>query len=152
MNNKGFTLVEILAVITILSLLIVIAIPSSQRIAQKVKEKMYNTKLDLAVQSAKLWSIDNINCFKNGEFDKTDISLRSEDCQTNIGKTSDGEIKSYSMELEQLAEEGYYDYDDEANQEIIDPRNKKQNLNNIKLLIKFNNTTKKITSIKIGNP
>ena len=147
-ENKGFTLVEILAVIVIISMIVVIAIPTSQGIAKKTNEKMYSTKLDIAVQSAKLWSFDKIICFKNGEFDKIDISSRSDDCKTNIEYiTKDGDIKSYSMVLSQLAEEGYYDYD-EADK-IIDPRNKSQNLNGTLLFINYNIITKKIVSITI---
>ena len=39
-NKNGFTLVELLAVIVILSLLIAIAVPSSITIGNKIKEKL----------------------------------------------------------------------------------------------------------------
>lgn len=145
MENKGFTLVEILAVITILSMLVVIAIPASQNIAKKINEKMYTSKLDAAKQSAKLWAIDNIECFKNP------ICKKIIPAECKITKEN---IKCYTITLNALAEEGYYDYDgydDEGNGRIIDPRNKSEenDLNDTPLLINYNTNTKKIDFITI---
>jgi len=139
-ENKGFTLVEILAVIIIISMLVVIAIPASQSIAKKTNEKMYSSKLDIAVQSAKLWAIDNMECFKNHV---------CENITPTACKVIKENIECYNMTLNILAEEGYYDYDDEANKRIIDPRNKSLDLNETLLFINYNTITKKIDSITI---
>ncbi|MDD4705873.1 MAG: type II secretion system protein [Bacilli bacterium] len=144
MENKGFTLVEILAVITIMSMLVVIAIPATQSIARKANEKMYNSKIDIAIQSAKLWAIDNIDCFKKPVCEK----IISAEC-----KVIKANVECYSIILDTLVNEGYYDYDDEVNERIIDPRNKSQenDLNETPLLINYNTSTKKIDSIIIQN-
>jgi len=44
MNNKGFTMVEIIAVIAILGLLVVITTPAYNSISSNIKEKNYNSK------------------------------------------------------------------------------------------------------------
>ena len=46
MKNKGFTLVELLAVIVIIGLILAITIPSSFKISSKVKTKAYKTKIE----------------------------------------------------------------------------------------------------------
>ena len=45
MNNKGFTLVELLAVIVILSIILVIAVPSVNRYIKQSKEKAYKVQI-----------------------------------------------------------------------------------------------------------
>jgi len=64
MNKKGFTLVEMLAVIVILSLLLAIGIPSVMMIRGRMKENQLKTKLDLANKAALVWAKENENCFQ----------------------------------------------------------------------------------------
>ena len=45
MNKKGFTLVELLAVIVILSIILVIAVPSVNRYIKQSKEKAYKVQI-----------------------------------------------------------------------------------------------------------
>lgn len=137
MNKKGFTLVELLAVIIILSLLITIAIPASQAIGKKINEKMLINKLDIASQSAKLWAVDNISCFINNV------------CSDKIVKFTcpAGTINNtncYKIKLETLAEEKYYQYDDEINKKIINPANKTEKLNKQEIIIKYNTVDKTV--------
>lgn len=62
-KNKGFTLVELLAVIVILSLLITIAVPSTIAISNKLKLNMYCKKIDSIEVSAKLYGEDRKESF-----------------------------------------------------------------------------------------
>ncbi len=55
MNKKGFTLVEILAVIVILGLLAVIAVPSAIGISDNIKKNMYCDKVDMLLTDAERW-------------------------------------------------------------------------------------------------
>jgi len=70
-NNKGFTLVELLAVLVILITILLIAIPSITSSVERNKEKMYNKKIDLIEVAAESYvnlykNIINYSDFKNG--------------------------------------------------------------------------------------
>lgn len=109
-NKKGFTLVELLAVIAILGLIMIIAVPSSLSTSSKVKEKMLKTKMELANKAAILWAQDNRVCFSG---------------TTCTGVTCTG--NTCEVTLEYLAEENYLEYDDTenpTNKKIINPTNK----------------------------
>lgn len=58
-NNKGFTLVELLAVIVILALITTIAVPAALSISGKIKDNLYCEKIDMILSSAKMYGEDN---------------------------------------------------------------------------------------------
>ena len=58
MNNKGFTLVELLAVLVILSLLITVAVPSVNKIMLNINENMYCEKVTNIENAARLYAED----------------------------------------------------------------------------------------------
>ena len=53
--QKGFTLVELLAVIVILALLATIAVPSAIVISNNIKKDLYCTKVDMLLNDVKRW-------------------------------------------------------------------------------------------------
>ena len=59
MKKKGFTLVELLAVIIILSLVLVIAVPSVNRYIKQSKEKAYNTQISTIIEAAQAYASAN---------------------------------------------------------------------------------------------
>lgn len=61
MKKNGFTLVELLAVIVILAILLTVAIPNVIGITQRVKEKMYCSKVSDIESAAKLYGQDYID-------------------------------------------------------------------------------------------
>ena len=63
MNNKGFTLVELLAVLVVLAILIAIAVPSTISISNKLKVNMYCSKIDSIETAAKLYGEDRKDSF-----------------------------------------------------------------------------------------
>jgi len=62
--KKGFTLVELLAVIVILALLATIAVPSAISISHKIKTDMYCDKVDMILSDAKRWGDDHMSQLK----------------------------------------------------------------------------------------
>jgi len=60
MNNKGFTLVELLAVIIILSLLALLASTSVSKIVKDSKSDLYDTQINLIKSAAEAWGADNL--------------------------------------------------------------------------------------------
>ena len=59
MKKKGFTLVELLAVIFMLSLILVIAVPSVNRYIKQSKEKAYNTHISTIIEAAQAYASAN---------------------------------------------------------------------------------------------
>ena len=58
-NKKGFTLVELLGVITILGILALIAMPTIDAITTKNREKVYNTQIETIKNGLKTWGDGN---------------------------------------------------------------------------------------------
>lgn len=137
-RKNGFTLVEILSIIIILSMVVVIGVPVYQSSSRKSKEKMYRAKLDNANQSGKLWALDNTDCFKDNVCEDK-ITLI--ECEAEGFGAND---KCYLISLETLAAEGYYSYDDESGN-IINPKDNSL-MNNEQILIVYNTESKKISN------
>lgn len=57
--KNGFTFVELLAVITIIGILSLIALPTIEKITKDNKEKVYQTQLNNIVLALKNWASDN---------------------------------------------------------------------------------------------
>ena len=69
-NKKGFTLVELLGVITILGILALIAMPTIDAIMTKNREKVYNTQIETIKNGLKTWGDGNALALpeNNGEY------------------------------------------------------------------------------------
>ncbi len=61
MNKKGFTLVELLAVIVILALLALVANSSVTNVVRNSKSDLYNAQLELIESAAKTWGAENLD-------------------------------------------------------------------------------------------
>ena len=102
MNKNGFTLVELLSVLVLISLLMGIAVPGINRISKNMKTKSYNEKKELIESAAVLWGQDN----------KT-LLQKYEKCNDDIGPC-------YKISIKELIEADYLDYDRNG-KEYIDP-------------------------------
>ena len=132
-NKKGFTLVELLAVIVVLSLVMIIAIPAITKNSSSAKEAILKTKVNLIVDEAVIWGEDNLNYFLT----------------SNKGplKSCAGEdIITCEITFNDLAEAGYIKYDNEEEKLITDPTKKKNSLNDEVILLTYNKSSRKVSS------
>lgn len=75
-RKKGFTLVELLAVIVLISLLLIITISSVQNVSKNSKSKLCRTKLSTIEDAVNLYLATNPECFKyNSEDNFIDDSI-----------------------------------------------------------------------------
>lgn len=107
MNKKGFTLVELLAVLVLISLLMGLAIPGINRISNNMKKKSYNQKIKLVESAAELWGQDN----------KTRL-------QTTSCNIDDNEVLCYKIKIKELLSENYLDSDNNSGK-YANPKNDK---------------------------
>jgi len=77
LNNKGFTLVELLAVIVLLAVITTIAVPSIMGVSSNIKKNLLETKLDLIIEDAKLYGQDHMS-----EIAKNSTTYDSHKCST----------------------------------------------------------------------
>ena len=69
MKSKGFTLVELLAVIVIISLLLTIAVPNIIGLSQRIQKNMYCSKVQNIEIASKLYAEDNLDGFTNNQME-----------------------------------------------------------------------------------
>ena len=130
MKNKraGFTLVEILAAIVIISLIALIAIPVSSYLGNRTKGKLLVTKLELASSNSVLWAQDNKECFTGTSCGG--ISYVANSTTKTVITTS----------LDSLVVAGYMEYDE--NKKIFNPANQAQCIHNYLLEITYDKNKK----------
>ena len=115
MNKKGFTLVELLAVLVLISLLMGLAIPGINRISNNMKKKSYNQKIKLVESAAELWGQDN----------KTRLQATT-NCPSEI-------IQCKIITIEDLITDNYLDSDNNSGN-YINPKNDKD-MKNCKVFV-----------------
>lgn len=57
---RGFSLIELLAVIVILAILLLIAVPMVSDVLNSMNQKLYDVELTKIIESTKSWTADNI--------------------------------------------------------------------------------------------
>ncbi len=75
MKKKGFTLVELLAVIVILSLVLVIAVPSVNKYIKQSKEKAYDAQISTIIEAAQAYASTNLELLPNRENISVKVTL-----------------------------------------------------------------------------
>ena len=75
MKNKGFTLVELLAILGVLAVITLITVPIIDSTIKKNKEKLYNSQINSIKASLKTWGDDNIESLPVDENTPLNITL-----------------------------------------------------------------------------
>ena len=127
-NNKGFTFVELLVVIALLSIVLILTISQVQRVNNNSKIKLCKNKLSLIEESLNLYLTNNRSLFSKGGL--CDGEPVSGICYTSI-KT--------------IADQGIIDYDKDKDKTIINPVNNKL-LNDYKVKIIYDSSNDKFSS------
>lgn len=136
-NNKGFTLVEILAVLVLISLMMVIIVPNVQKVAYQSKVKLCKSKISLAEDALNLWSRDNNKCF-----------TKEGGCNILSHCTSEGNVSTCRVKFEDLAKNNLVNYDDIDT--LINPIDN-SSLNNLEFKVTYNSHSKAINSTTSQN-
>lgn len=132
-NNKGFTLVELLAVIVVLSLVMIIAIPAISKNTRNAREAVLKTKVDLIINESVIWGEDNLNYFLTSN-------------KGPLKSCTEGSKITCEITFNDLAAAGYIKYDNEEEKLITDPTKKKNSLNDEVILLTYNKSSKKVSS------
>lgn len=89
LNNKGFTLVELLAVIVILITIMSIAIPTISSSLERSKEKQNKAKIKNIEAAAELYVTDNKNEIFNTLSSLTSGDEEGKECKINLDQLVD---------------------------------------------------------------
>lgn len=75
MKNKGFTLAELLGVITILAIIALITTVTITNSMKNSKEKLYDIQIDNIIVGAKTWASSNVFSLPENEGEHITITL-----------------------------------------------------------------------------
>ena len=135
MNKKGFTFVELLAVIVLIGIIIGISIPTIRYADRKFHEKAYKTKIELIKNAAQEYGDDN-----------KEVIIYATGGSTYTDPATGGSYPSITVTVQDLLNNGYITKDDDLKEEdILDPRTRTSMLNkSVIIYIKNNRAYAKI--------
>ena len=112
MNKKGFTFVELLAVIVLISIVLLISVPTIRYADKKFHEKSYKTKTELILNAAKEYGDD----YK-------EIILYSSYGTTYTEPSTNSSYPAVVITVRDLLNNGYITKDNDIKtDDILDPR------------------------------
>ena len=118
MNKKGFTFIELLAVIIIIGIIALITIPSIRYADRKFHEKAYKTKLEIIKNAAKEYGDDFREVIVNSN------------ASTYTDPSTNQVYPSVTIKVSDLLNNGYLTKDDGIKKtDILDPRDDSSMLN-----------------------
>lgn len=136
-NNKGFTFVELLVVIALLSIVLILTISQVQRVNNNSKIKLCKNKLSLIEESLDLYLTNNRSLFLSA----SDGGVLCED--NVVADQENGNITYCYTSVFKIAKQGIIDYDKDEN--VINPVNNKV-LNDYKVKITYDSNIDKFSS------
>lgn len=138
MDKKGFTLVELISVIVVLSLIVVLVAPSILDRSKASKLKSYETKVSLIETSATLYGQDNYRNIINGVKDnKPGFEM----------VTIDGvEFYTQTIKVKDLVPDYVEEDVEEGPSYVIDPRENGYFLDEKTITVRVNASTRKVSA------
>ncbi len=108
MNNKGFTLIELIMVILVLGIIAVITVPTVNTIIRDSKEKSYNNQIKLIEDTARTYmsnhslelpsqTIGSRTCVTVEQLKKDGLLSNEDIINPNYKKNSDDETEKYEV-------------------------------------------------------
>lgn len=158
-NKKGFTIIEIVAIIGIITLITSILIPSVIIEQNKIKEKAYLTKKQLIEKTAKMYVEDNITIItkeidlelSNGTCNKNEILENKSGCTCEKGECK----YIFTLKVEDLIDLDLYKSEKKNETDLChvnDPRNNGTCLDEHEMIFNIDNKiVKLINSENINN-
>ena len=129
LNNKGFTLIEVLAVIVILSILMAIMVPSVGNIMKKNKEDNYQNLKDSIISAAKIYISDN-------RYQITVGSCTTQNAKVDVLSINDQALSSSKLPINFFVDAGNLKTTSDG--KIVNPKDKKSlNLNSSYVVVKY---------------
>lgn len=114
-KRAGFTLVEILAVLVILGVIGLIAIPVVNKVVSNTREKLYDVQINYIANSAELWAAGNVEELPKQEGDSITLTLgqlkQSGAIKEDIKNPKTEELFPNDMEIEIKLENNRYVYE-----------------------------------------
>ncbi len=120
MNNKGFTFVELLAVIVILAIIVSIAVPSTISISRKIKGNLFCEKVNSIVNAASLYGEDYKETFGDKNY-----YINNQTCVDKKGKqytVEGGSFNAQEIKVIDLLNKGYLKKEKAEEGNVVDPR------------------------------
>lgn len=125
MEKKGFTLVEALAVIIILSILALILVPSVNKIRKDILNRTYTSRVNMIKSAALNWANDNL------------VEVPSHVTSTYFSQTTcDSDCKCVTVQT--LIDGNYLSGSDNDRKVMKNPVTK-QSMNNKNVCVRYNN-------------
>ena len=129
LNNKGFTLIEVLAVIVILSILMAIMVPSVGNIMKKNKADNYQNLEDSIISAAKIYISDN-------RYQITVGSCTTQNAKVDVLSINDQALSSSKLPISFFVDAGNLKTTSDG--KIVNPKDKKSlNLNSSYVVVKY---------------
>lgn len=129
LNNKGFSLVEVLAVVVIMGVLATIMVPIVADVINKNKSDNYENSIKSIISAAKLYISDN----------RYELSLGDECVEGYREVSKNDEIVNGKIIVETLVDGEYLS----SNIKKLTNNNKKINIKKSYIVVKFNCSSKK---------
>ncbi len=138
MKEKGFTIVELLGVMTILALLMILIIPNIMKSADSVKIKSFNTKVDLIETGAADYGYDNYRRILDG------VAAHEEGYENET--IDDITYKTYTLKVADLIPDYVTKDIEDGDKFVQDPRQAGRFLDDCTITIRINPKTRKVTA------